>query len=277
MGIPVSPALAHKAHRENLWLDEARESAAGELAFGFRLPARRPAPTFSDYVEIQRQAGLAFSHLQLDVPMDRVSLLSSVSTGLVPDAARAAPRAGEVSVRAEETTLQGGRVTGVLLAVRFAAEGRTIGEGRIAGRFLPRKLYERLRSPREPGAPGAPAAPVAGASVAPAGLAVPRGARSFDEPLRVDAADPILSDHDSDHVSGMAVVCAVDRIVRERFPGSALSRLSTEFLAYIEKAPAARVAVEVEGESFTARVTQAGAACAIVRGGLAGVAEGAVA
>ncbi len=283
MDTPVSPDLAHKVNRDNLWLSAVHERGEDALVFAFELPDRAAtAPTFSDYVEVQRQAGLAFSHLQLGVPTDSVSLLSSVATELGGAGhPRALPRSGRVSVRADEVTRQAGRVTGVVLAIEFAADGLLVGEGVISGKFLPRKLYERLRSPRtgETGTTTGETGTTTRETPDPGEIndpGVALGSRIV-EVLAVDPANPILSDHDSDHISGMAVVCAIDKLVGERFPAHALRSLRTEFLAYIEKDPAARLIVEIDGDSFAARVVQSGSACALVSGSIGETTQGAAA
>lgn len=279
----VPAELAHKAVPSNMWLTDAVSGDGASVVFRFRVPdAVRPG--LSEYVELQRQATHAFAHLHLGVPLGSRAMLSTVDVRLGAsardDGARASggrggelPRAGLVAVHGggAEGVGRPGRAAGgavdIDVALRFlgsdgvaapdlaglagegAGAGALIGSGRITGAYLPQRVYERVRSgARRPEADG---------------LAIPEvPAGCVLEPLSVDAANPILSDHESDHISGMAVVCAAERLAGQHVPDRRLRGLSTRFLSFIETSDPAHVVLERRDGRLLVTVVQRGAPCA---------------
>lgn len=261
----VAPELAHKADHRNLWLVGVEARGTTTITFRFRIP-RRVRPGLSEYMEVQRQATHAFAHLHLGVPLDSRAVLSSAQTciGVV----RAAlPSTGSVSVRAN---IEGRAARGVVdidVGFRFTVDGSAegngpgdpglgIGEGRITGKYLPPRLYARLR-----------AAEARDDASAEAGVFGQTG--QVIEELAIEPDNPILADHETDHISGMAVVCAAERLAAKYFPARRLRELTTRFFAFIEKSEPAHVVLQAAGDRIATTVTQGGRVRARVEGGFA--------
>ncbi|PRI11225.1 hypothetical protein [Leucobacter massiliensis] len=262
----VPPELVHKVEQRHGWLTASTPNGEDAIDFGYRLPGDL-RPGAAEYVEVQRQATHALAHLLLRVPFESRAMLSSADLVFHGDEpGEAAPRAGRARLR---TRVDGRAVRGVahidvgaeFFAGNDAPSGACFATGRITGKYLPQRLYDRLRTAAAPAASKAaaesgvtdPAAPEheTAASALVDALAV--------EELVVDRSNPILADHETDHVDGMAVVCASEEMASRFMPGRRLRGITTRFIAFIEKAEPARLAVRQDGERLIVSVVQRGA------------------
>lgn len=287
----VAPELAHKADRRNLWLRSVVSRDATSVTFRFRIPDT-VRPGIAEYVEVQRQATHAFAHLHLDVPLDGRAMLSTAEMLLDAGGRSALPCAGSVTVRANIDGRAARGVADIDVGVRFIADAgtdpaesriaegritesriaeRRIAEGRITGKYLPRRLYDRIR-----GSNGSAeiAAETDGHEIAAEAGGTDRFAGQVVEALAVEAGNPILGDHETDHISGMVVVCAVERLAAKYFPARRLRELTTTFFAFIEKSEQAYIVVLATEDRIVATVTQGGRVCARAEGGFGGECEG---
>lgn len=256
----VPAEFAHKADHRNLWLTGVDGRDSRSVAFGFRIPDA-VQPGIAEYVEVQRQATHAFAHLQLGVPLGSRALLSTAEL-LLDEGWRVLPRSGRVAVRANIDDRAARGVADIDVGLRFIApvgpgsRDERIGEGRITGKYLPQRLYDRIRG----SSARRSAAAVDAVTEPPVGQVV--------EELAVDVGNPILGDHESDHISGMVVVCAAERLAGQHFPERRLRGLVTRFFAFIEKSDPAHVVLQVIDDRVVATVMQRGIPCAQADGTL---------
>lgn len=296
--VAVPAEFAHKADHRNMWITGAEPGEGASVVFGFRIPDT-VRPGIAEYVEVQRQATHAFAHLQLEVPLGSRAMLSTAELLLEdrPGSREALPRVGRVAVQANIDGRAARGIADIDVGIRFVAApavpgdlggganpgdgaGR-IGAGRIVGKYLPQGLYDRIRgsaarntSVGDGGgsAAGSGLATVAGGSTAGAGpntdpaVDASRSATPVVEELTVDVENPILRDHETDHVSGMVVVCAAERLARQYFGGRGLRGLVTRFFSFIEKAEPAHVVLHESDGGLRVTVVQRGVPCAQVDG-----------
>lgn len=242
-------ALVHKYDDQNTWIRAARLTHGDAVEFEFEIPAG-VRPRMAEYIEVQRQATHAFAHLHLGVPASALAMLETadLTRADVPHPDAPLPSRGLAVVRSRHSAPPRGGVFDIFVGVEFADERGSIATGSITGRYLPPRLYERFRA-ASPGSGGAD--PARADDVAPISM-----------PLIIDRTNPILNDHDSDHVSGMAVICAAEQIIAEHLPERALAHLTTRFLAFIEPSLPATLELQVAGDTAVATVVQADRWCA---------------
>ncbi len=222
--LPLSPAAAHKQHDRSLWLRSAEASRGGGITATFGMPACGGRVRFAQIMEIQRQAGILHAHRQLGVPTDDVFILNDIELRVQWPLTSVPVRTvrGRIRVRSAEASPVRSRVRGAEQRFSVEANGGLRAEGTSRASFVSKAVFRRIRDQRS------------------------TASRSMDsrhrglvrrEALVVDRADPILSDHDVDHVSAMSVVCAIERSLRAH--GDALlASLSLRFLSYCEADPA---------------------------------------
>jgi hypothetical protein len=279
----VPAELAHKADHRNMWLTGTERRDADSIVFGFRIPDS-VQPGLAEYVEVQRQATHAFAHLELEVPLGSRAMLSTAELLLdEADGRGALPRAGLVEVRANIDGRAARGVADIDVGIRFFAAigsatgsatggdvggasvgGLTVeqsGAGRITGKYLPQRLYDRIRASAARGGP-------AGDRPASDRPVVEPVAGRVTEELTVDVGNPILGDHETDHISGLVVVCAAERLAEQHLPERRLRGLVTRFLSFIEKSEPAQVELQEIGDRLLVTVVQRGAPCAQVEGTL---------
>jgi len=299
----VPAELAHKADHRNMWLTGTERRDADSIVFGFRIPDS-VQPGLAEYVEVQRQATHAFAHLELEVPLGSRAMLSTAELLLDEvDGRGALPRAGLVEVRANIDGRAARGVADIDVGIRFFAAtgsatgsatggdvggagvggltveqngagrigaeqngaGRVgtsrIGTGRITGKYLPQRLYDRIRASAARGGS-------TGDCPASDGPVVEPVADRVTEELTVDVGNPILGDHETDHISGMVVVCAAERLAEQHLPERRLRGLVTRFLSFIEKSEPAQVELHEIDDRLLVTVVQRGAPCAQVEGTL---------
>lgn len=245
-------SLVHKSESRNIWLSAAELNLDGSLKLSFEIPADLH-PRFAEYVEVQRQATHAFAHLCLSVPDGALSMLETAEIVLSDAMLQETriPHAGHVVVYQSIAGAHRGGVFDINVTVEFFTTDGAIAVGKVSGKYLPQRLYDRLRT----STPMRTVPEIAGTY----GEAPPA---QIIEPFVVDLTNPILSDHDTDHVSGMAVICATEQIVALYLPNRALMQLSTAFLAFIEKDSPAFLELKVTGNTFITTVVQGDRLCA---------------
>lgn len=211
----VIAELTHKRHADNVWIGGLRTCACGDLCAEFQLPPMSSAFRLAELIEIQRQAGIAHAHLCLNVPAASVFVLNQIA---LSRSEGSIPSGGTV-----EVTTEGGQSQG---RTRAARQGFRLQRGERASdliaigsseaRFIERAAFDRLRT-----------APSAVAYTPTTAVTVPLMANA-------DAGDPLLNDHDSDHVSAMALITAIERALGGGANQQQVTGLSIRFVSYAE-------------------------------------------
>lgn len=246
--------LVHKSDDRNIWVHDAQMMQDGTIELSFAIPTS-VRPRFAEYVEVQRQATHALAHASLGIPVATASLLSSASLLVLECMPQDAPfpRSGSVVVRhVLPTPHTRADSRDIEVEVDFYTVNGHVAHGRIRGKYLPHRVLDRVRG-------SAPALNPIPEPVDTAAVPSPRATRPLVESL----TNPILSDHDHDHVSGMAIICAVEEFLGDHCSDQRLSRLSTVFYAFVEKTLPAFIEVEVGTTTARATVRQEQRICAI--------------
>lgn len=224
----VDPRDAHKRDADNLWITNIVSSGATAMALEFQIPQACSTRRLPDLIEVQRQAGMVFAHKSLDVPHSSVHVLRAFRLELngIPEAAPQSPLAGKASLTLLDSHSVQGRVRSAHASIEIACADGTRGTGTLTAMFLPPSVYERLRSTQHPDNP------IAGA------LATDRrNERGWvHETVRADSANPLLSDHENDHITAMALVCAIEGSL-VRTARASIRALAFDFSEYIEHSP----------------------------------------
>lgn len=254
--VAVPPLLGHKTNAENMWLTSSRELAPEEMEFCYRIRGTRWVGV-SEYIEVQRQATHAFAHLALGIPIEHRALLTRVALEVDSSLIGVStfPSCGKIVLRLR-AQFQGKRSgQGVDVDAFFAVAAREIGRGRISGKYLPPGLYERLRQFK-----GAPLGD--DDSHEAARVCEPRPWRSVkSEILQVDKLNPMLDDHSSDHVTGMAVVCALEAAINRYHADRQIIKIDLEFNRYLESSAQAVLLIDIDRNSVQSIVEQKGHVC----------------
>lgn len=216
----------HKTHQDNVWISDAMTIARHSLAATFAIPPWRSGGVrFAELMEVQRQMAMLQLHRQVGIPVDAVFIVDHFSLRLMPQ--QEAPAEGTVhsyNVRAEGT---GGRQFVQHLA--FETSAGIVAEGKSHAKALPRALYDRLR--------GRPAAGVEPTSPQ-------RSAGATAQGLRVDPEDPLVSDHESDHITALQIIVATEEAITSctRHP---LASMKLRFSRYAGLDPAPELVTEI--------------------------------
>ena len=252
----ILPEDAHKQDPRNLWLTTAVIDEQGSFSAGFVIPAHDNPLRLVDLIEVERQAGIVFAHHNLAIRSDFVFVLTGISLDVVSPADWHGN--GGLSGRVTVSLADPPEAQSIRQArMHFALETHQgpLAWGTAAVRFLPPALYARLR-----------------------GRAMEDQSRLKDgTPLEalnpnivfLDLMDPLVGDHSSDHVSGMAVAVGIERTLTARSGGS-LRRLSLVFQEYIEHLSPLLLSVDDHRRGqVVGRVHQAGVTKATFSGALA--------
>lgn len=221
----IFASTAHKTRPEHLWLESVTARGVDHISVSFRLPPTKSSVRFAEVLEVQRQAGIVLSHMVLGVRRTDVFVLNTIHLTLPADfwAAPAECRVGTVRVHTanERRVNENVRSADLRFTFEFTNGIQAIGSSSVE--FLPEAVYERVRRWPAPGLldPLQPA---------------PDSGRSRGE-IQPDLSDPILSDHTADHVSAMAMVCAVENSLMELHPRQQICSLAIAFLRYSELSP----------------------------------------
>lgn len=251
----VDKSEVHKLHEDRVWLQTAEELDATSLRAHFRVPTIEPGPRFAELVEVQRQAGMVQCHRQLRGLGTAVFVLTSIALSVERVKAVATHTvAGTVCSRLVMPHDGGGRPRETTQHFDVLSPDLTAtGTARV--QFVPRAVYHRL--------PGA----------TPSGRWRVGTSDRFGEelPLMSPDSDPLLTDHPSDHVTAMEIVCAVERAVNDCFNRNLMS-LAISFKSYAqhENGPLRLLYSLAPGGRFDGVVAQADMPKATVRGRLDG-------
>ncbi|MGS0562825.1 hypothetical protein [Microbacterium aurugineum] len=214
---------AHKRSLEHLWLDHITADTPDCFSVEFKVPSQEREIRLADLIEVQRQCGIVYGHRHLGVPEDDVFSLVSISFALTGPTRNPGPLSARGTVHARLFETQDVRGRPRSADVRFHLIDEHGGEGRGAAlaRFVPRHTYDRLRSRR----------------VRPASHATEITCPPEVEIIRADRSDRVLADHDSDHVTAMAMLCAIESSLAmgtgsdpRRLGLSSLSMIFTDYL-----------------------------------------------
>lgn len=248
IGSRVDPALAHKRHEANSWLTAYRITGVNEMEAAFRLPSSVTPTQLSALMEVWRQAGLVFAHTVLHVPMDDVFALASISLqvrdpGTWPNASQQ----GTLQISDCDCSIGPAGVRAATAAVRMQLDHGRILEGRLSAKFLPTRIYARLR-----------AASLNARSEAAASNPASGGAGEItDLPTHGLLTEP-FADHAHDHVTAMSIVAAVERTAGAG-SNAVLCGLDLEFRTYIDAYPAPEVTLTaITDGQFIGVATQLG-------------------
>lgn len=255
----VPPGAAHKRNARHLWLGTATPTDATEVSMTFQTPSHGAPPRFAELVEVQRQAGIVYAHHALAVGESDVFILTSI--GLEFDRQPGGPTLdhldGTVAVRGEDLAQGRGRPKSAILDFSMVADEQPFARGAATVTFVHGPVYERMRR-RELDADPTPPAPEPD---------VPRTTDVISSTVATDPTDPILADHGGDHVSAMAMVCAIEASLRAERPGSLLEALRVDFTSYAELTPAPTLDYRLDpAGAFDGWITQAGRRKAVFSG-----------
>lgn len=225
----VEPRDAHKNHEANLWLNNLSTNSADRAALTFQIPQTGAGPRFADFIEVERQAGLVFAHRCLEVPHSNVFVLTSLDLKLkvTSKTLRDTCSTGTVFVRATETRRSRDVVRSASVAMNIVSGAGVCGTGNLSSSFVAPAIYERFRSRQS-----------SSSSASGSGTAPPHLIRATEE-VDVDPSDPILADHASDHVTAMALICAVEKSIG-KVSQRRIQFMSITFSQYIDLLPRPR-------------------------------------
>ncbi|OFL64793.1 AfsA-related hotdog domain-containing protein [Brevibacterium sp. HMSC063G07] len=244
---PMTRVTQHETHKRNpfaVWTRTARLEPHGGLTAAYSIPGTVSTFHLSTLMEVQRQAGIVHVHRGLGIPYDHVFVLDLIELRLHEHVERI-PVSGIVNVTVTNSDRGARRRLDQEYTI-VTQDGR-VAKGRTRARFIPRPVYERLRQRNPIGTPD-------------------HGDRDLespeiwhDHPFVIDDTDPILSDHASDHVSAMSVVCALERILGATTGEPQLRSLQLEFLHYTELEPRSIIRLQkTEGDNVAGRLMQDG-------------------
>lgn len=244
----VPPSLVHKTSADNVWIRQPHSDADTEARLAYHYPENFEQARLADLIEVQRQAGIFYVHSHLGVPTDHVFVLSSISlerlTLSLDQTQEILSDGGSVVVRLHRAPV--GTNTRLSFYL-FASAGMATGGASV--RLLPRRAYERVRRLT---------------ASAPMPVAVTEYVHVF--PLAIEPHDPLVSDHESDHVPAMAVIVSIEQALIA-FGALRVDALSATFASYINKDEQAlcRLNLQPDG-AFVGVVEQTGTVRATLEG-----------
>lgn len=242
--IDVEPALewwvrakdAHKLDSRNLWLSTAVNDEQNRFTVNFSIPAGSGPLRFVDLIEVERQAGIVFAHSYLDVPHDAAFVLSEIALELVSGVRWPGKTGltGTIQVSLADPAEKARSLRKATLNFGLSVHGRPSGRGSATVRFLPLKLYARFRRRRTDSELDADDES--------------RYEHATPNTIAMNPMDPLVNDHLTDHVSGIAVAAAIDNVVTTQPGERVLRMLSLRFHDYIEHHPPAALHIDRVGD-----------------------------
>jgi hypothetical protein len=198
------------------------------LAAQFAVHSYGERPRLAELIEVQRQIGLLHSHRVLHVPRHEIFILEEIALtisdgSLLP---QPHPLCGFATTVSTAPLYRGGRVQRADHRVELRTDTGLHATGRSTAFFVPARTYRRLQERLRDGTKSSTYEPAA----------------TMRETLTVDTRDPILSDHQNDHVSGMAVICAIERFFAEHASQMSLKSLTLRFERHLTTRPPAVLA-----------------------------------
>lgn len=253
----VSAGMVHKHKAENVWISDPEVLSDASVRFAYDVPMRGIGVRLAELVEVERQAGIYFSHAGLGVPEGDVFVLSSISIRALTDVRSDVPigSRGFIVVRTGDVG-QASRQAGTELTFRLETDtGGAAGSARV--RFLPTRVYERLRA-SSARALTSDVPPIRGVRIGSEGLC--------EGIVAPDPEDPVLSDHAADHVSAMTVIVSVEQGLIG-LGAARLDAIAVEFHSYLEPDVRAVYGLALTSDgAFSGSVQQNGASCATFTG-----------
>lgn len=238
----VVPADVHKIDPRNNFLGHAESGSEMFLTADYRLPALDGATRFAELMEVQRQTGLAHVHRVLGVEHGQALVLDAIKLRIVDPEVL-----GESNIRQgiSNAHLVRSELRSAHVAHRFTLErsGHVFASGTSKATIVPPRVLARIRAHS-----GMHQATDAGAY----DVATARATTSAA--IVVDENDLLLRDHQSDHLSALALSCAIEKLVCE--PTGALVALSLAFSSFIELSPAPTFRYRLESSGAFAGVVE---------------------
>jgi hypothetical protein len=224
---PLDRRLVHRRATAEVLVTSAAEAGDHRYVCGVqvsashrRMPMGPGVVPASLVLEASRQAGIAISHLYLDVPLEQQYLLDRLNLtwvdGLIPVTANT-PIEAMLDVRVTKGRRERKQVHSLSFAGSWFVDEREVARATAEMRYVPPGTFRALR--RIHAAATLPARPTDGRS------------RDFDRTLVVgwNPHDPMLFDHPVDHVPGMALIDAGLAAA-----GPTFQAFDVEFLAFAE-------------------------------------------
>ncbi|MGW3039260.1 ScbA/BarX family gamma-butyrolactone biosynthesis protein [Kitasatospora sp. NPDC001159] len=274
----VPRASVHKAADAEVLLTDAQRLGADRFAVAARWDRDHymadhggPAADPVMLVETTRQTAIHLSHRFLDIPYGMPFVLSEASVDLTEALPPVGPEHLTVGLDVIcRRPAEGARRLRLELEADVLVRHRAVGRTRLRWEPMEPSRYTMLRHRgREPHASALPEPPRIALSPATVGQRTERDVLIAADPvranawwLRLDLDHPVLFDHESDHVPGMALVEAFRQVGRvaaaDHRPGaSGVTLLTVEFTAFGElDAPVAITAEPAGLGVFTLRAHQ---------------------
>ncbi|MFH8380952.1 ScbA/BarX family gamma-butyrolactone biosynthesis protein [Kitasatospora sp. NPDC018058] len=274
----VPRASVHKAADAEVLLTDAQRLGTGRFAVAARWDRDHylahhggPAADPVMLVETTRQTAIHLSHRFLDIPYGMPFVLSEASVDLTEALPPVGPEHLTVGLDVVcHPPAEGARRLRLELEADVLLRHRVIGRTRLRWQPMEPSRYTMLRhrgrEPRTSPLPEPPRIPLSPATV---GQRTERDVLIAADPmranawwLRLDLDHPVLFDHESDHVPGMALVEAFRQAGRvaaaDHRPGAGgVTLLTVEFTAFGElDAPVAITAEPAGLGVFTLRAHQ---------------------
>lgn len=249
----VDAAEVHKVHQENVWIGQSHELSGWSMAAGYNIPVRaQDSARLVELMEVQRQMAMLQLTRQVGVSDDDVFIVEKFSLRALSSGP--APAYGTIRSSLVDPGSSANRTRSFIQHIELESSAGLIAIGWSHATFIPRRLYERIRSRAH--------SVVSGTSVG----VTPGEA----EALVVDDTDPVLSDHPSDHITAMQTIAAVERMVRQRAPRGRLVSLKLAFDKYIESIPQPQIQLRSKDTGrIQGRVIQHGVICSMFSGRVA--------
>lgn len=244
----------HKRQPSANWLRSASVDSSSTLAAQFIVRPYGERARLAELIEVQRQTGLLHSHKVLAVPRTEIFILEEISLTVTdgPLSSQPVPVRGTARTRATPE-LRGGRAHRAKHHVQIHTDAGLTATGSSAALYVPAKTYRRLQNRLRDD--------TAAVSQAPAATMRAR--------LTIDTRDPILSDHQNDHISGMSVICAIESFFRDHAPQLELRSLHLRFDQPLNSSTPADIALRFpSATAFEGEIVQSSAPRARFTGNL---------
>lgn len=252
MTVTVSADEVHKRNDDRVWLRTATVDAGGTLTATFDLAPSAPTIRLAELLEVQRQAGLVQVHRHLGVPLDEAFILNLIELDIASRGRSLGSRvAGELEARFDRVVRTRGGITLVTQLFTLSTKSGLTAHGYASTTLVPQRIYGRLRRAESPWPPTRASSP--------------HHSGAMRTPFSIDLKDPILSDHESDHVSAMSVVCAIENSLTA--DGRPLQSLTLAFRSYGDKSTTSALEVWPRPQAhFTGSLVQDGLIRAVFHG-----------
>lgn len=208
LSLEFTSRSAHKSNAANVWIQQVSPAHTLTLSGQYLLPEYGQGFRFADFMELERQIGMIQAHDQIGISTDDVFILEQISLTWLGDVPSNA-RSGTIHV---STPAEGERMRSRLKQkfLIIPADRGFAAIGQSSATALRPKVYQRLR-----------------------GGAVQSRHMKSDEAL-AGSADPLTSDHTTDHVSAMQIISEIEAQLRVRQGEAHIRSLVLDFSMYVE-------------------------------------------